>query len=121
MTTANQATINDILHTADDLRWKIGGNFHENLMEAIYTDAAQIADRAVTRPDTPPRWFRRGPRSAQAADEEPAPQCEQPQHQQRPTDYRHGAKESLPDARGLFRRGIPLGDRRGSQGLCQRS
>jgi len=56
MNTANPATINDILNTADNLRWQIGGNFHENLMEAIYTDAAQIADRAVTRPDTPPRF-----------------------------------------------------------------
>jgi ferrous iron transport protein B len=56
MSTANQTTVNDILNTADNLRWKIGGNFHENLMEAIYTDAAQIADRAVTRPDTPPRF-----------------------------------------------------------------
>jgi ferrous iron transport protein B len=56
MSTAKQVTANDILNTAETLRWQIGGNFHEHLMEAIYTDAAQIADRAVTRPDTPPRF-----------------------------------------------------------------
>ena len=46
----------DILENAESLRWEIGGDFHEHLMEAIYTDAARIADRAVTRPDTPPRF-----------------------------------------------------------------
>jgi ferrous iron transport protein B len=56
MSTPKQAVVNDILTTAESLRWQIGGNFHEHLMEAIYTDAAQIADRAVTRPDTPPRF-----------------------------------------------------------------
>ena len=56
MSTPKQAVVNDILTTAESLRWQIGGNFHGHLMEAIYTDAAQIADRAVTRPDTPPRF-----------------------------------------------------------------
>jgi ferrous iron transport protein B len=56
MSTAKQITADDIFNTAEALRWQIGGNFHEHLMEAIYTDAAQIADRAVTRPDTPPRF-----------------------------------------------------------------
>jgi ferrous iron transport protein B len=46
----------DILTTAESLRWEIGGDFHEHLMEAIYTDAARIADRAVTRPEKPPRF-----------------------------------------------------------------
>ena len=44
-------TADDILKTAEALRWQIGQNFHEELMEDIYTDAARIADRAVTRPD----------------------------------------------------------------------
>ncbi|MBN1220598.1 MAG: ferrous iron transporter B [Anaerolineae bacterium] len=56
MSTPKQATANEILNTAEALRWQIGGNFHQHLMEAIYTDAAQIADRAVTRPDAPPRF-----------------------------------------------------------------
>lgn len=47
---------NDILTTAEKLRWEIGGNFHEQLMETIYTNAARIADRAVTRPDEKPRF-----------------------------------------------------------------
>jgi ferrous iron transport protein B len=50
------ASTNDILTTANALRWEVGANFHENLMEALYTDAARIADRAVTRPDEPPRF-----------------------------------------------------------------
>ncbi len=45
-----------ILETAARLRWEVGSNFHENLVETIYTDAARIADRAVTHPDNPPRF-----------------------------------------------------------------
>jgi ferrous iron transport protein B len=46
----------EILRHAEDLRWKIGGNIHETLVEGIYTDAALIADRAVTRPGERPRF-----------------------------------------------------------------
>jgi len=56
MNTSAQMTANDLLRTAQDLRWEIGSNFHDHLMEAIYTDAAHIADRAVSRPDKPPRF-----------------------------------------------------------------
>ena len=45
-----------ILTAAQKLRWEIGGDFHQTLMEAIYTDAAAIADRAVTRPGKKPRF-----------------------------------------------------------------
>ena len=45
-----------ILSNAQELRWKISGDFHEQLLESIYTDAAQIADRAVTRPDKKQRF-----------------------------------------------------------------
>jgi ferrous iron transport protein B len=45
-----------VLETASRLRWEVGTNFHENLVEAIYTDAARIADRTVTYPDKPPRF-----------------------------------------------------------------
>ncbi|MDZ7844221.1 MAG: nucleoside recognition domain-containing protein [Anaerolineales bacterium] len=38
-----------ILQTAEELRWKVGGDFHEKIMESIYLDATRIADRAVTR------------------------------------------------------------------------
>ncbi len=49
-------TPEDIIQTAQALRWQIGGDFHETLMEDIYTDAARIAERAVTRPDEKPRF-----------------------------------------------------------------
>ena len=46
----------DVISTAAALRWEVGGNFHDSLMEAVYTDAARIADRAVTRTDAQPRF-----------------------------------------------------------------
>jgi len=46
---------NDILAAAQTLRWETC-DFHEQLMEAIYADAARIADRAVTRPGQKPRF-----------------------------------------------------------------
>lgn len=51
-----QATPTDILATAQALRWEVGEDFHEKLMEALYTNAAEIADRAVTRPGEKPRF-----------------------------------------------------------------
>jgi len=45
-----------LLKSAQDLRWDIGGDFHEKTMEALYTDASRIADRAVTYPDQKPRF-----------------------------------------------------------------
>ena len=44
-------TKKDILQTAKKLRTQVGGDFHQKLVETIYTDAAGIADRAVIRPD----------------------------------------------------------------------
>jgi ferrous iron transport protein B len=52
----DELTSEDILETAKTLRWESGGNIHERLVEAIYTDAARIANRAVTRPDQEPRF-----------------------------------------------------------------
>lgn len=46
----------DILNTAEKLRWQIGQDFHQQLMEDIYGDAAHLADRAVTRPGEEPRF-----------------------------------------------------------------
>jgi ferrous iron transport protein B len=46
----------NIIQSAQDLRWDIGSDFHEKIMEALYTDATQIADRAVTYPDEKPRF-----------------------------------------------------------------
>lgn len=38
-----------ILARANALRWDVGENFHDVLMETIYTDAARIADTTVIR------------------------------------------------------------------------
>ncbi|MSS72266.1 MAG: ferrous iron transporter B [Candidatus Latescibacteria bacterium] len=46
----------EILSSANALRWEVGANLHDSVMEAIYTDAAQIADRAVVRSDERPRF-----------------------------------------------------------------
>lgn len=45
-----------LLATAQQLRWQIGNDFHEHLMQAIYTDAAQITDKVVTRPGEKARF-----------------------------------------------------------------
>lgn len=49
-------TADAIVSAAQDLRWESGGNFHDALMESIYTDAARIADRAVSRTGEQPRF-----------------------------------------------------------------
>ena len=58
MTTISTTEIvpEDILASAESLRWQIGRDFHDKLMEDIYTDATRLADRAVTRPDEKPRF-----------------------------------------------------------------
>lgn len=38
------------------LRWEVGANIHEQLVEALYADAARIADRAVRRPEESSRF-----------------------------------------------------------------
>ncbi len=45
-----------IFDTAHQLRWRVGTDFHLQLMEAIYTEAARLADRAVTREGEKPRF-----------------------------------------------------------------
>jgi ferrous iron transport protein B len=39
-----------ILSAANNLRWEIGENFHDTLMESIYSNASTITKRAVTLP-----------------------------------------------------------------------
>jgi ferrous iron transport protein B len=56
MMPAKQNNTRDILSTAQALRWEVGEDFHEKLMEALYTDATEIADRVVTRPGEKPRF-----------------------------------------------------------------
>ncbi len=45
-----------LLSTAQDLRWDVGGDFHEKIMESLYTDATRLADRAVIYPTEKPRF-----------------------------------------------------------------
>jgi len=40
----------EIVQAANRLRREMSGDLHEHVVEAIYADAARIADRAVTRP-----------------------------------------------------------------------
>jgi ferrous iron transport protein B len=56
MSKQSVASPDDILTSAQSLRWDVGGDFHEHLMESIYTDATRIADRAVTQTDEKPRF-----------------------------------------------------------------
>ena len=51
MPDAASQTAADILQAAQRLRQQITVDLHEQVVEAIYADAARIADRAVTRPD----------------------------------------------------------------------
>ena len=41
-------SIENILALSNDLRWKIGDDFHDNLTEGIYADAAEIAESSVS-------------------------------------------------------------------------
>jgi len=52
----SKVSSDDLLKTATDLRWEAGPLLHDSLMEAIYTDAAEIADRSITRTGEKPRF-----------------------------------------------------------------
>ena len=56
MKPAEIITTREILATAQSLRWEVGEDFHEKIMETLYSNAAEIADRAVTRPGEKPRF-----------------------------------------------------------------
>ena len=43
-----------ILATANNLRWEVGENLHDTLMESIYDNAYSIASKAVILPDKKP-------------------------------------------------------------------
>jgi ferrous iron transport protein B len=56
MSDQTQSTLGSVLASAQDLRWDLGPEFGDRLIEAVYTEAARIADRSVTRPDEAPRF-----------------------------------------------------------------
>ncbi len=45
-----------ILATANNLRWEVGENLHDTLMESIYENATSIANKAVVYPDKKPAF-----------------------------------------------------------------
>ena len=45
-----------ILATANSLRWEVGENFHDTLMESIYENATAISSKAVIYPDKKPAF-----------------------------------------------------------------
>jgi ferrous iron transport protein B len=45
-----------ILSTANTLRWEIGENVHDTLVESIYADAQKITSQVVTMPTEKPRF-----------------------------------------------------------------
>ncbi len=53
---SSPAAAKKILQQASQLRWQVGPTFHQALMEGVYTEAARLADRAVTRSDEAPRY-----------------------------------------------------------------
>jgi ferrous iron transport protein B len=53
---ATDPSAEKVLAEAHQLRWQVGRDFHQQVAEAIYADAARIADRAVTRPGQEPRF-----------------------------------------------------------------
>jgi len=56
MTSDQQGAAEEILSSAQALRWQVGGDFHEQIMETTFTEAANIADRAITRQGEKPRF-----------------------------------------------------------------
>jgi ferrous iron transport protein B len=45
-----------IFSVLSQLRWKVGRDFHQTVVETVYTEAARIADRVVTRSGERPRF-----------------------------------------------------------------
>ncbi len=46
----------ELLSAASALRWQVGHDFHDSLVEDLYAEAGRIADGAVTRSDQKPRF-----------------------------------------------------------------
>lgn len=43
--------VREVIDLASQLRWKVGAQFHDHLVEGIYADAATIASRVEEKPD----------------------------------------------------------------------
>src|SRR5262245_56330011 len=53
---STKTTSEEILALANSLRWEVGENVHDDLVEAIYQDAARISDKVVTKSGEKPRF-----------------------------------------------------------------
>jgi ferrous iron transport protein B len=51
MNNGNNINRESIIVTANNLRWEVGENLHDTLMESIYENATEISRRAVVYPD----------------------------------------------------------------------
>lgn len=49
-------SVEEILSTANKLRWEVGENFHDSILESIYQDASDIAGKVVTRVGDKPKF-----------------------------------------------------------------
>jgi ferrous iron transport protein B len=60
-TAAAPASIRDLLRTANQLRWDLPENFHDQLVEGVYAESARIAERNVEQGARSPRlaWEQR--------------------------------------------------------------
>ena len=52
----NTVSDKEILESANSLRWELGENLHDSLLESIYQDAAKISEKVVTKADEKPRY-----------------------------------------------------------------
>lgn len=50
MNNPNKNKSEEIISLANNLRWETGGDFHDKLMESIYSNATEIVKRSVTTP-----------------------------------------------------------------------
>lgn len=46
----------EILSAAHKLRWEVGENFHDSILESIYKDASSIAGKVITRVGEKPKF-----------------------------------------------------------------
>lgn len=56
MNNDNNINRESIIATANNLRWEVGENMHDTLMESIYENATAIARKAVVHPDKKPAF-----------------------------------------------------------------
>jgi len=56
MAKSNKKAVDTILNTASSLRWDVGDDMHESIMEEIYQEAARISSKVVSEAGKKPRF-----------------------------------------------------------------